>query len=33
MHAEGGMLDFLDTDPGWLHKYVALLLLLLLLIR
>ncbi len=26
------MLDFLDTDPGWLHKYAAMLLLLLMLL-
>jgi hypothetical protein len=26
LHVAGGLLDFLETDPHWLHKYTALLL-------
>lgn len=23
LHTDGGLLDFFDTDPGWLHKYTG----------
>ncbi len=24
LHEQGGLLDFFDTDPRWLHKYMQL---------